>query len=497
VARALAAAALLLSAAPARAELPPPYGGKVVATLLSAPHGLDPVRAQSWAELAVVGLVFDPLYRLAPDGTVVPHLAAAMPVVSADGLELRVQLRAGARFHDGKAIRPSDAAASLTRAQKGQATEWALANVKKISVDGDTVVLALKRAAPDLPVRLAMPQLSVTPSGKPPGAAAVGSGPFSVRRFSDADRRLDLVAVPDHFGGRPFVDAITFRWYAGPDDEPRAYEAGEADVSLRGPVAFAGHTPKYPTEEDEGARLLLVFLGFGKAHPELLADATFRRGVSLALNRATFKNLGTGEKVAPALLPESPDLGGRTSAAGELAARPSEALEAFKRVAQTRPELEAGLSQKGSLPLELLVDETRPDDVEVAARIVAALDRAGLSVKYQALAPKEFSRRVRQGQCDFFVDQLVAPSPDALAEYAAAFAAGADRWPIRRIEEGRFTLEAAQGAFVDRLPVVPLYHRAVRVHHKRVLRNLVFDALGRLGFADAFMLSRIPEDLPP
>jgi peptide/nickel transport system substrate-binding protein len=495
VARAVIAAALL-AASSARAEMPPPYGGRVVASLLSAPYGLDPVRAQSWAEVVVVGLVFDPLYRLLPDGTIAPHLAEALPVVSPDGLQMRVKLRAGVRFHDGKPVRAADAAASLTRAQKAQATEWALAPVKKIAVEGDTIVLTLKRAAPELAVRLAMPQLSVTPSGKAPGATAVGTGPFAVRRLVDAERRLELVAAPEHFAGRPYVDAISLRWFAGADDEPRAYEAGEADVSLRGPVAFAGHNPKYPTDDDEGGRLLLVYLGFGKAHPELLADSTFRKGVSLALNRAVFKNLGTGEKVVPALLPESPDLGGRMPPVAELAARPGDALDAFKRVAQRRPELEAGLAHKGSLPLELLVDETRPDDVEVAARVVAALDRAGLTVTYRALPPKEFNRRVKAGQCDLYLDQLAAPSPDALAEYAVAFAAAGDRWPMRRIEDGRFTLDTAQSAFADRLPVVPLYHRAVRAHHKRVLRHLAFDPLGRLSFADAWLLPRIPEDAP-
>ncbi len=41
-------------------------------------------------------------------------------------------------------------------------------------------------------------------------------------------------------------------------------------------------------------------------------------------------------------------------------------------------------------------------------------------------------------------------------------------------------------AFAARLPIVPLYHRAVRVHHKRSLRGLAGDPLGRLDFADAY-----------
>jgi ABC-type transport system substrate-binding protein len=471
-----------------------------VASLLGAPQGFDPVKAQTWADLVVVGLLFDPLYRALPNGAVVPHLAEAAPLFSADGLEARIALRAGVRFHDGRPLRAADVVASLQRAQKDRATEWALASVKKIAVapgGGESIVLTLKRPSPELMARLAMPQLSVTPAGKSPGGLAIGSGPFQLKRLSESERRLELQAAAEHFAGRAYLDGLVLRWFANPDAEARGYEAGDADVSLRGPVGFAGHTPKYPTEENEGARLLLVYLGFGKAHPELLADPGFRKGVSLALNRAVFRKLGTGERVAPALLPESPDLGGKSPAEGELAAQPGEALAAFRRVAQRRPELDSGLAQRGTLDLELLVDETRPDDVEVAARVVANLDRAGLTVKYQALPPKEFGRRVRAGQCDLYIDQLGVPVLDAIVEYAAAFAAAGDRWPVRRLEDGRFTLDTAQKAFGDRLPVVPLYHRAVRAHHKRVLRGLLFDVLGRLAFADAYLLPRLPEELPP
>jgi len=113
----------------------------------------------------------------------------------------------------------------------------------------------------------------------------------------------------------------------------------------------------------------------------------------------------------------------------------------------------------------------------------------GLTASFTALEPRELARRVAAGQCDLYLGQLVAPSPDALHEYAAAFAAGGDRWPVKKLEDGKLTLEAAAAAFAERLPVVPLFHRAVRAHHRTIVRGVGFDALGRIAFADLYLFA--------
>src|SRR5262249_58951627 len=94
------------------------------------------------------------------------------------------------------------------------------------------------------------------------------------------------------------------------DAEAGAYEAGEADFSLRGAVGFAGHEPKHPTGALEGPATILAYLAFGRAHAEVTGDVDFRRAVSLALGRAALRHLGSGERVIPALALASPDRGG-------------------------------------------------------------------------------------------------------------------------------------------------------------------------------------------
>jgi peptide/nickel transport system substrate-binding protein len=468
------AALVLLLAGAAAAEAPPPAGGRAVGSLGSAPVGLDPLAARSWTEVTLASLIFDPLYRV--DGArVVPHLAEALPEVSADGREVRIRLRQGARFHDGRAVRPADVAASLRRGLES----WALASVEAVSHAGATLVLRLRRPDPELAARLALPQLAVTPLGRAPAPRTpVGSGPFRVGRIDAAARRLELEAAPEHFAGRPWLDALVLRWFLSADDEARGYEAGEADVSLRGAVAFAGHEPKYPTVAVESRATVLGYLGFGRARGAVLEDRETRAAISLAIGRAGLRHLGSGERVVPAGSPVPADLGGppATDATADAA------RAAMARVLGRHPQLRGAR-------LEILVDASRPEDAEVAARVLAALDRVGLAATFVAVPAAELERRVAAGACDLYVGELAMPARDALAAYGAAFAAGGDPTLAARLREAPLSAEAAAATFAARLPIVPLFHRAVRAHHKRTLRGLAVDELGRLSFADAYLWS--------
>src|SRR5688572_2870532 len=115
----------------------PRYGGAVEATLLGAPASLDPIAARSHAEATTVGLVFDTLYRIAPGGVVVPHVAAAAPVLDEKAQTVHIAIRRGIRMHDGSELTAQDVAASLERARTQ--ARWLFAPVIGIKSDGDAV----------------------------------------------------------------------------------------------------------------------------------------------------------------------------------------------------------------------------------------------------------------------------------------------------------------------------------------------------------------------
>jgi MarR-like DNA-binding transcriptional regulator SgrR of sgrS sRNA len=471
----------------AAAETRPAYGGAAIGSLLSEPITADPVKARSHAETTLVSLVFDTLYRFDGAGAVVPHLAAAMPDTSEDRFEVRIRLRDGVQFHDGTTLDVNDVVRSLRRAAESDA-RWLLAPVRSIKSGGGDVILLLRRRTPEIAELLAAPATAITKGGRAPRVGKpIGTGPFMLESFSRKRRRVVLRAADGHFGGRPYLSSLELRWHESADDEPRLYERGDVHMSLRGAVAFSGHQPKYATDEVEGPATVLVYLGFGTARASITGNSDFRRALSLAIARNGFRSVGTGERVVPTLHPAALDIGGAATERAQRHARSKAARAVLRRAAEKVALLREALAGKNNLSFEVLIDRTRPDDREVAEKAVAALYRLGLAARITALGAREFDTRVRSGSCDLYVGQLATPVASAALATAAAFAAGRDDWAERTMVRARLVAATARREFQRRLPIVPLFHRALRIHHRRDVRGLSFDAMARPSFADIFV----------
>jgi ABC-type transport system substrate-binding protein len=468
-------------AATAHGESRPEYRGDVVAALLGEPATLDPVLARTQSELSLVGLVFDPLYRVGADGTITPYLAVALPDVS--GLTATIQVRT-VDVHGGGTLGPADAAAALERLRTS-AAGWILGGVTGVAADGDRVVLTLSHDIPDLAARLAMPQTSITPGGKPIGATGVvGSGPFSLVNFDRKKHRIMLAAFERHHAGRVYVDQLELSWFTTADGEVRRFETGGAHLSLRGATTFTGHQPKYKYGQVEGPDTLLIYVGFGTAHPKIAANKDLRRAVSLAVPRAGFETIGAGETVTPAGGPLPVDFGGTPATQRDRNGDLDAAKTALAAAAGKVPELADGAI--ASLSLEVLIDGSRPDDKEVADRVVLALHKLGIEATIATVTAVELADRVAAGKCDLWIGHLAAASTEPALLWAAAFEAGGDGWARGQLDKGALDAAVAAKEFAARLPILPLYHRSIRVAYRTDLRNLEVDAGGRVGFADAF-----------
>ena len=473
--------ALAVHARIARAELRPKYGGAVEATLLGAPSTFDPVLARTHAESTVAALVFDTLFEIGSDGAARPHLAAALPVFDEKRTTARIEIVKGAVFQDGSAVTPEDVAASLERTRS--LARWALPEVTQVAVDGDGVVLSLAAPAPDLPLLLALPQASITKGGKAPGARAIGSGPFAIDQIDLPHHRLALRAFDDHFAGRPYVDRLELRWYDTPDGEARRFETGNAHVSARGVAAFSGGQPQFAARDVSGPASVLVYLGFGAAHAQLLRDAAFRRALDLAIARGGLSGVSSGERVIPTRLPLPPEAGGAPLDAAAGRGDPDAAKAALADARARGPDL------RGDVRLEILVEDTRPDDRDIAERVGLALDKLGVAWTITPVTAQLLRDRVKSGQCDLWIGQLAAPVAAPSIWWAAAFAAGGDDWALAKLRAGAAPDPAAFGhAFAEREPIVPLMFRALRLWHRTDLHGLELDALGRPSFADAFLV---------
>ncbi|MDB4953182.1 MAG: extracellular solute-binding protein family 5 [Myxococcales bacterium] len=462
----------------AHAEARPHYGGSVEAALLGAPASFDPVAAHTHAETTIAGLVFDTLYRAGADGVIQPDLAVGVPVLDEKQTTVRIAIRKGVRFHDGTALTPSDVVQSLERVHAS--TKWLLAPVSAIRVDGDAVELTLRAPVADLMALLAMPQTAVTKKGRPPGERPVGSGPYVLKTIKKT--LVELRAFDDYFAGRAYLDDITLRWYDTADGEARRFETGNAQFSARGVTAFANAKPTFVADAKQSPVALLVYLGFGRAHADVTGSAAFRRAVDFAIGRDTFSRVGSGELVVPTRSPVPAESGGAE-------------LDAAGRTG----DLDKARAQLANLPtrkLELLIEDTRPDDREIAERVIVALGKVGIVATITAVPSKDLAERIAKGTSDLWIGQLAAPLTPSSMWWGAAFAAGNDDWPVAQLADGAVDPQKAAAAFADRMPIVPLLFRAVQLWHRTDIRGVGFDRSGRPCFADMFFFGMPAKSKP-
>ena len=103
---------------------------------------------------------------------------------SDDAAEWRFKIRKGVTFHNGKELTPEDVAQTLRRHSDENTKSAALGvltDIEKLSVDGDNVVVALKRGNADLPLLLTDYHLVVQPNGGMDAPdAGIGTGPYKV-----------------------------------------------------------------------------------------------------------------------------------------------------------------------------------------------------------------------------------------------------------------------------------------------------------------------------
>jgi ABC-type transport system substrate-binding protein len=478
--RALIALAWL--AAQARAETRPPYGSTVEGSLLGAPVVLDPVAAQSHAEVTVVGLVFDTLYATGPGGTE-PHLAIGLPVLDPAGAIAHVALRRGVRFHDASVMTASDVVDSLDRVRG--AAGWVLAPIAQVRAAGDGIDLALRAPGIDVASLLALPQTAITRRGQAPAAAhPVGSGPFAVERLDLAGRELVLRAFDDHFAGRPYLNRLVLRWFDTPDAEARRFETGTSQLSARGQTVFPGAVPKFGARAVDSPAAVLVFVGFGRQHAQVTGEPGFRRALDLALDRGAVATITTGERTQPTRLPLPPEAGAPVLGAADAAGNAARALQLLDEVgarvgALARP-------GRAGLKLAIVVDETRPDDREIALRVARGLEKLGIGFTIQAVPAEKLRDQARSGSCDLWIGQIAAPIGAPAVWWGAAFAAGRDDWAQRQLAGGAIDPAAAAQEFGRGLPIVPLMFRSVLIWHRADVRGLGFDATGRPTLADLY-----------
>ena len=494
---AVAVAVTLASAGVARGESRVPFGGTLEMAWFSAPTTLDPAEALGFSEVEATRLIYDTPFRLDAEGKPVPHLALSLEV-EPGGRKARLEIRPGVQFHDGTALTAADVAASLSRA-RARVGGWVLGPIRTAQATSPTVLeLTLTRKTPELAALLAAPAAAVTPRGREPGKLPIGSGPFAIEKWGGAgSRELTLTAFARHFAGRPFLERIVARSFGARQGESAAYERGAIGWSYRGAVAFPDRKPRFPTLSFVSPAVATVFVGFGVDHA-WLRDLDVRHAIRWAIDRDAARAAGgvTGAVAAAAEAP--PALGapgngnGKDVSPGTPPAREVvRAQGALALAAGREPDLRDFMRQGGKL--SILVDATRPEDFDVALKLLDMLQGIGLDGQVEKLEPREFAVRVAAGHCDLFLGSAVAPASDRAWAAAAAAAAAGDATRVRaELARASLTVERMHALIEERVVLIPLFHHPFQIHHLAALHGVSagVDPLARLGLGDLWLVRK-------
>lgn len=222
-----------------------PQQGQITLLTASLPESLNPIAG--FANTGK-GKINESLLTLEgrPDALpdIVPHLASALPRISADGRTWTVPLRSDVTFSDGSPLTAQDVVATYEAiADPASASPLAGDPVNLAGVtasDAQTVVFTLRE--PQVSFRTALligiaPKGAITPGQQvgdsPLTTAPVGTGPYVVDSFS-ADR-LVLTANPAYRLGPVPMSRITYSLAADDNTRAQRMRAGEFDGSVLPP----------------------------------------------------------------------------------------------------------------------------------------------------------------------------------------------------------------------------------------------------------------------
>jgi len=407
---ALALAAVLGAPALAAAQAP----SRLAIAIPADDGSLTPYTFESG--YAFMSLIYDTLLWRDTRGVARPWLARAV-TRSADGRIVRVDLRPGVRWHDGRRLTAADVAFTYRFMAQRSHPRFTpqLQDIERVETDGELGVLfRLRRPSlafedqplADVPILPRHLWAGLERDRRAPPGRAIGSGPYRLSSY-EPGRRYRLRASRGYFRGTPSVARIDVPVIRRQDAIFDQLRRRRVDVV---PVAVPpGLTPEILpgvrlAREPSYTGTMLVFNVRRRPFDRLVA----RRAVARALDLDAIAGNATGAPggVVPAdrgiVHPRS-----RWARAGVLHRyEPSAARLAF--------------AEQGISAFRVAAPRNDPVRLAAATRVVRALTDAGARAELLELSPSDLDRALGRSGAPASFDVAVLGIP-ALASYDPAF----------------------------------------------------------------------------
>lgn len=285
---------------------------------------LDPHDVTDSPTATVVSHVYETLFELQPDGTIVPHLAESYEV-SEDSTTWTFTIRDGVTFHDGTPLTAEIVAGSMQRfidPDNAFRFNFLLNRVEEVSVVGPMQV-QFQLATPFAPLlahlthnttAIVLPS-AVEEFGEAFGENPVGTGPFAFDSW-DRGSRVNLVTNENYWGDVPAIDGVAF--LAVPENTTRMalVESGEAHVAVRVPpqdIARLDALDFVTVENVSSLRTIYIYFNHTL---EPFTDPRVRQAFNYAVNKQDIADFVLGGAVRPSDAAIAPGIFGYTDVGG-------------------------------------------------------------------------------------------------------------------------------------------------------------------------------------
>jgi peptide/nickel transport system substrate-binding protein len=218
----------------------PKHGGTLNVAVQTPATAMNPLIVDDGGGLCMLAvpgefLTFDDNLKL----QLFPSLASSY-THNGDGTVWTFKLRSGVKFHDGKPMTADDVVYTFQQLCDPKAASNALSTFVGVlkpegvrSTDAHTIEFHLEAPNGNFPYFVSNDNYNaiIVPKGTDFakwGKTMVGTGPFKLKSYS-TNQGADFVANPDYWGQKPYLDAISFKFYDSQQPQILALQGGTVD----------------------------------------------------------------------------------------------------------------------------------------------------------------------------------------------------------------------------------------------------------------------------
>ncbi len=385
-------------------------GGTLIVGLLDEPSSLLPLYPSMEGQSPIVIKLFEPLHKIGKDGKVKPGIATSW-FYSEDLKSITYSIRPDAKWWDGKPITADDIVYTynlMKNPKTGYLGAYSLRYIDNVEkINEHSVKFTFKGIYADellnsniypLPFHKIKNEKDIKTSLF--NFEPVGDGPFKLDKWVRGIR-IELVANPDYYLGRPPIDRIIY-WFAP------SIDALIDEVKL-GHIHIAPNLPPGKYEGLKGYKKVITpgnsytYIGWNLRNP-LFKDKKVRKALTEAINRKKIIKTvlsGYGEVSTGPIVPSNWAYDENLK---PLPYNPAEAKKILATFGWKDRNRDGYLDKKRkTFKFTLLVDENDPTRKPVADMIAKDLKKIGIKVKVIPLSATNFIARLFHKSFDAYI----------------------------------------------------------------------------------------------